>query len=230
MAHSNGALGFSITCVGGTIGTTTSWRNVAYGASLKGLGAAPLFVSTLVSFGNTSSQIITSSDGSFIIFSDLTINAEAVYTANYGLLIQTGAKCFVLNSSFGATFAHTLYDINLSGGVLAVYLYNTTLASSVEVLVNNYGGACYSQKHDASATTFKQFQKYGTFLSETTIRHTASGYSWKMTPNNATYKMLMPGPTFIESWQSAVVASATVTISVWMWADATYNEIGRAHV
>jgi hypothetical protein len=161
-------------------------------------------------------------ENGIVIIDSATLNGEASYTVTAGMRVSN-AVAIVNNSSFGVITQHVSRDILLATMMSRVYLYNTTLATTTEITFTTYPGYAYSQKHDAGATTFKQFQLYGTILSETTIRHTASGYAWKMTPNSATYKMLMPGPTFLESFQTAVVANVDVTIKVWVYKDATYN-------
>lgn len=106
------------------------------------------------------------------------------------------------------------------------YAINTLFASTElqnQIAGIPYAGALYSQKHDQSATTFKNLFRFGTVASDTATRHTASGYSWKMTPNNATNKLRLPGPTEFDTFKAAVNASALVTIKAFVYKDASYN-------
>lgn len=238
VAHSSTAAGFLIDsiCLGSrqTLGSLTAYRNTGPGL-LLGLSSVPAInykIHNFTAFGNTTRNIGHSSGTAMVdlVFTNANINSEAAYTTTSGFSFDassTSGTIKFIDSNFGTTYAHTT-DLYLNYiGSLRVLLYNTTLGSGTPVTsganLPNSLVQVRSQKNGGVSTAHKVWGRFGTIESETTIRHTASGYSWKMTPNTAGGKLLFPGPTDAESFKSAVNGSGTVTISCYMYKDSSYN-------
>lgn len=238
VAHSSTAAGFDIqsVCIGSrqTLGSLTAYRNTGPGLQLGISSAAAVNykIQNFTAFGNTTRNIgyVSGSPVIDLIFTNANINSEASYTTTNGLCWDAsgpqGTIKFI-DSNFGTTYAHTT-DLNLGyAGALKVLLYNTTLASGTTVTDGtgfpNSLIQIKAQKNGGVSTAHKVWSKFGTIQSESTIRHTASGYSWKMIPNTTGGKLTFPGPTDSDSFKSAVNGSGTVTISCYMYKDSSYN-------
>ena len=105
------------------------------------------------------------------------------------------------------------------------YLYYAPLKSNN--LIDNYtsshnfgsGRALYAKNHDGvSGAVLTQYQ-YGTVEKETSIRHTASGVSWKIDISSSNASVSSP----IEWLLSKLVvnANAAVTCKIWVYRDGT---------
>lgn len=237
-AHSTGSFGLQITAMGVagksyTLGSFTFWRNNNNGFSY---GVTSGFTSritfdTWTGFENSSNNIgyLSSTEFGQHIYLSPTMNSGAVLTAAAGLNFAGGGggDVFIKDGSFGATTAHSTADIVYGSGFAnyKVYLFNTVLATTTEVSISSSGllAVVRSNQHDASSTTFKSFSRGGTILSDTTTRHTASGYSWKMTPALAAMKMVLPGPSQFDTFKRAAVANVAVTVTAYVQKDGSYN-------
>ena len=210
---------------GGTVSTFTVWRCAAAGLYVASANTVTLLIiTTLVAFGNTTrnAQFAT---GVIAAGSGWTLNGEASYETVSGLECNNthGVSLFLFDSSLGASTAHSSRDLYFtSANNVRFYLFNTTLGSSAEALVSSsYGSAVYGHKVDG--TGFRNTYLYGTVAADAATRHTASGYSWKLTPNSATYKLILPGPLTTDTLKAAVASGAAVTVTAWLYKDASYN-------
>lgn len=154
------------------------------------------------------------------------MDSHATHTSNYAVFLSNISTVIRLNNcTLGGTTAFAAGGI--SAGVQGkAYLYNTTIADSTEVAGmsgTTTESFIRSHKHDTSGTTYKNWFKTGTIDSDQTTRHTASGYSWKLTPSSATLKLVFPGPSIFDTYKVAVNASAAVTITAYVYKDSSYN-------
>ncbi len=232
ISHSNNTRGFlmgngSLFTI--TLTNCTAWRNNNTG----GLEIGNNVYLTLVgftAFGNNGygvggSTSVTQNVGNVVLRSCTIYGGTTLVQTNGILVIINVTACgniYIFDSTFGTPSAHSTSDISSSDS--NVYLFNTTLASSTEISTPASSfTSIQSHKNDGSSTTFKTVQRFGTIQNDTTTRHTASGYSWQMTPNNATNKMNLPGPTTFDTFKVAVNASTLVTITGYVLYDGSYN-------
>lgn len=211
----------------GTISTLFSCRNGG-GPGVNFIGGNPDYVilDTPTLQGNSNNGINSQTPVGELTVIGGTFNGDATFSQANGINISSGSnihEVFLVNCSFGATTAHTTADLTIAANC-KVYAFNTTFASSTEVVLTNYVTSFLkSQKNDASGTTFKNTYLRGVIREDTTIRNTASGYSWKLTPSSATEKLIIPGPRTWETFKVAVNASTLVTIQVYVYKDSSYN-------
>lgn len=210
----------------GTFGSLTNWFNTGSGNNIS--GSYGLIFDTHTYFGNGNHNISMTGGGIYNHYKSCTFNGHATFTTGNGIFTGGNGVMKLTDCSFGATTTHTTADISIqNNGMMRTIAFNTTFATSSEYAIqtggNNVQTSLQSQKHDASSTTFKTIHSWGVILNDTTTRHTASGYSWKMTPNNASQKLILPGPTTFDTFKAAVNASALVTIKVWCQKDGSYN-------
>ena len=94
-------------------------------------------------------------------------------------------------------------------------------------MVDNYTGnhnvsnnnAIYSKNHDGvSGAVYNKYQ-YGTVEKETSIRHTASGVSWKIDIDNSSASSASPIEWLLT--KLVVNANAAVTCKIWVYRDGT---------
>jgi hypothetical protein len=210
----------------GTISNMTIWRCSSQGWTWSA-GSYGVTLDTATLFGNNSENMIFSGGGCNFLLKSFTVNGDASFSVATGIFFSGNGIVHIKDSSFGATTTHTTADIrSQNNGAIRVYCFNTTVASteaSVQTGGNNTQTLFSFHKKDASSTTFDNYYSWGRIASDTTTRHTASGYSWKLTPSNASQKLILPGPTTFDTFKVAVNASALVTIKVWAYKDATYN-------
>jgi len=230
VVHGSGGLGIylstNVPC--GTLSTLTIWRCSSYGLQLSNtLNLDRFNIASPTMFGNVSGNIRLAGAGSVVQITDAVLNGEASYSVNYGIYITgIGTQLFVINSSLGASTAHAIADVQLtSSHNTRVYLINTTLGTPTEVAnTTSSFAAIYGHKMDG--TGFRNTYLYGTVQAESSIRHTASGYAWKLTPNSATYKLIMPGPLTTDTFKAAVASGAAVTVTAWVVRDS--SNVGNA--
>jgi hypothetical protein len=91
--------------------------------------------------------------------------------------------------------------------------FQTGFVLQGKVLCQRYG----------QAASYESFYPYGTITAVTSTRHTASGYAWQMTPNNASVNLVLPGPLTFDSLKVPVTANVAVTITAQVLYDASYN-------
>ena len=76
-----------------------------------------------------------------------------------------------------------------------------------------------AKNHDGTSGEYKNFYRYGTVEPDTSTRHTASGWSWKIDISSSS-----ASPTSPIDWEVAKVicnANAQVTASIWVYRDGT---------
>lgn len=177
------------------------------------------------SIGNVSYGHYFSSIGIDARISGYTANGEASYAQANGIYAFSAGKILLLSPVMGTGTSHTGSDIYIGAKACEINVINGNLASTNEV-TNSTGkqlSVIRSHKNDQSATTHKNWYKYGTVNSDQTTRHTASGYSWKLTPNDAVYKLILPGPAKWDTFKAGVLANTQVTVTAYVQKDGSYN-------
>lgn len=222
----------------GTISTLKIWRCNDVGI-VGSIGAATtsqpiimdgLIFDTCTLFGNTTANIHVNDDSQGTAvwesghFKDCLIDSDSSFSTTNGVLIGgTGSskqnKLTFGGCSFGNTTAHT-NDFNFSTGYGAqIELSNTKLASGTEVTGltgSMVGSYLRSEKHDQTTGLHKTLKYYGNLTIDTGTVHTGS-QSMKLTPNSASFKLES------SSFYIAVANGATLTPSVYVYEDASYN-------
>lgn len=239
--HSCAGLGLLISgrYIAGTLTNTKVWRN----ANSSGVGGISFTISqqditfdTLTVFGNESANIVfgVGAFHSNVSFYNLVSNADTGNaSAVKGIVVTDGNPTLlnlnIINGDFssvsGIMTAHSI-DIDLGSsntGIAALNIVNTKLGGTTEI--GNTSGMTptsfvSSQKHDQTAGVHKTWKKYGLIQNETTTVHSGSN-SMKMTPNNASNKLESSG--VYGGFQVAVENGNTVTPSVYVYEDASYN-------
>jgi hypothetical protein len=179
--------------------------------------------------GNVSPNIGTFAYLGTLILKDVTANQEAAFTAAYGLTIGAYTdRVMLINSSLGVTSAFGTNDIyySVTAGHTEIHLVNTILSCGTEIggiTTMGYRSVIRFHKKDQSSTTFSVTYRRGTIAPDSITRHTASGYSWKLTPNTTYCKLYFPGPSKLDTFKVAVNASSLVTINAWVYKDASYT-------
>ncbi len=185
-----------------TISSLTCWRNNTYGIQLACLSSVVLtkcIFDAGVLFGNTTAGLNLFNNGTgYLEFKDYTCNAGATLTQPIGFNISAiNFDRLVLNHcSFGATTTHATADVAIASSMnfISLEMYDTTLASTTEVSgqanTPAYGvmyKGIWSFKHDGVAGAVKNWQRFGTIVTDTVIYNTASP-SIRVTPSNASNK------------------------------------------
>jgi hypothetical protein len=161
------------------------------------------------------------------IIRDTNFYADTSFATTNGLIIVTGTNLYLYNCNFGTAsgiFTTHTNDINISKNTTNLYLLNMVLnncnlSSSVELASQTSmfdGDYVGSQSTDKTAGLDKTWFRYGTITKETTTVHTGS-QSMKMTPNSATVRLQSP------SFKVAVASGATLTPTVYVYEDGSYN-------
>jgi len=99
------------------------------------------------------------------------------------------------------------------------YIFNALIAQATEVsgFTSFNNARIFSNKHDQTADNHWIFTDGGTINSQTTIRHTASGIAWKLSPTSADRSSTYPLDLSIA--KIAVAANALVTVKCWFYKD-----------
>jgi hypothetical protein len=137
------------------------------------------------------------------------------------------ARQYVFNNTFGVSTGNIIYDgpantANLQGNSDVTFVnISTSRAYSAPVFAAsssgfarfvNVGGSVTDQRTTYPST-------FGSIVTDTTTRHTASGVSWKMNVANSgtVYSPTEGAPLTLPVAKIAVNASASVTATVWVY-------------
>lgn len=233
--HSCGAIGITVSTSGGANYLWTnikSWRNGSYGLQHQG-NHKSFTIDGLTLFGNTTANwyVIATLDVIDATIVNASIQGDATYSTGIGIrMMQFNPTLFtanIFNSAFGNIVAHTTNDFlltNAGGDYVQINSFNTiwTEANPMGISANqiNY---IRSNRHNNSATTHKSMYGTGLVEADQTTRHTASDFSWKMTPNSSSMKLIFPGPNKNDTMRAAANANVPITIAVWILYNGTYN-------
>jgi len=213
----------------GTITNLTIWRNAALGLSVA---SGDFTIDNLVAFGNGLANIRGTTSG-VLRLNNPTLNGDTTFSTPSGISLAnstTGFSAIINGGSFGVASGilttHSTADINAGAQTYSLYqirMYGTTLASATEIGTQaNLSPSAYigAEKLDNTAGNHKTWKRYGTIAIETTTTHTG-GFSVKMTPNDASFKLESSGA--FGGFKVAVANGATVTPTVYVYEDGSYN-------
>lgn len=213
----------------GVITTLNIWRNNSNGLVPR---CAELTIVNLTAFGNNNSNIaLSSGEAGKLTFDNAILNGDSTFATTSGFVCAQGTylgKVTFISSNFstvsGIKTAHTT-DIDIGSVTCPTdfVLINTKLGAATEIGSQSFltpSTLISSQKHDQTAGLHKTWKKYGTITIETTTVHTGS-QSIKLTPNNASRKLESSG--LFGGFKVAVASGATVTPTVYVYEDASYN-------
>lgn len=151
-------------------------------------------------------------------------NATNVNTGNSPLgnnkfigIIHTENIPFFINGGYGLNnqFINcVLYSVDSSAGDL--YLYNTAFVAPTEIPMSIActNARAYSYNHQQVAGNHVIFSDGGRISSNTSIRHTNSGFSWAMAPTSTNRSASYP--LYLKLATVAVSANNLVTVKAWM--------------
>jgi len=235
ISHSNGTSGIRINSglYTGTILNCKSWRNTGAGIDTAGgVNVSAITFSGLESWGNTQGITFSCNIPRVVILS-CTFSGDSTFAQSYGINIaSSGAAVLltILNCSFGVAsgiyVAHSWSDIIIGSQPTYgnINIINTTLASTTETSGTALLGTRYDcisiQRKDTAAGSYETHVRSGKIFRETTTIHTGS-QSMKLTPSSASIKLETYGKN--GGFKVAVANGATVTPSVYVYEDASYN-------
>ena len=131
------------------------------------------------------------------------------YNSQYGTYHQANAECKILGGEWDVP--PYMYGANVYTDNVVI---NYTSTPSYQ-----YDSWLFCKNFDGNAGEYKNFYRHGTVNPDTSTRHTASGFSWKIDISNSTPKISSP----LEWELSKVIvnANAQVTASIWVYRDGT---------
>lgn len=209
------------------------YSNTNFGVYLNSLNQGQLsecLVSGCTLANNDRSLYLNGTNNSIFTNCSTTDSAE-------GFQLYAGTNNIFTNCSFtsnvnGISFFNNssnnkLINCTMSGSPQSIfyyygnnnYLYNCTLSESTEftggfntgILSNN---RLYSHNHDNTTDNHLIFTDYGQIQSNSSVRNTASGISWALSPTNAARSSTYP--LDFEIAKVAVAANSLVTVKAWM--------------
>jgi len=126
-----------------------------------------------------------------------------------GFSLASGTRLEVGSTTNNGTAA--IYSDNGSVN----YLVNSTLASpKITAQVAGSNGFVWSTNEGGDTDTHFGYTDGGLIASETSVRHTASGISWKLSPTSANRSSAYPLPLKVGAF--AFEAGVSKTVSIWM--------------
>jgi hypothetical protein len=164
-------------------------------------------------------------------------------TASYGIDLSTAKdtkvyasniKNFLYGVNFSSGEGNTVYDTVFTDNATSSarmlgfkaeknYLVRCTLGDTTEVTpvtADYFNSSLYIQAKDGDADSHLVERGTYTIQSQTTVRHTASGIAWQVSPKNTTY-VIDENPAVLTVAKVACAASALVTVKLWMRRDNT---------
>jgi len=171
-------------------------------------------------------NVYTNSNGTGISFEDV----GEIRMAN---IQSKNNEDYAIEAGFYPHHRIFLKDLVTSGNSTAaifqgdamIFLDNALIGEATEIewyssQIERFSSALIqSQKHDQTANNHKTFSPIGTITAETSIRHTASGLSWKIAPTSSERKLKL----LVDGFKVPVMADSEVTITVYVRKDSSYN-------
>lgn len=234
--HSNQSFGINANATGFSdflILNTTIWRNNNSGISIN-TGVAMCVTNGsfdgLTMFGNNGSNILLATASSIldVTFKDFTSNGDSTFATTSGIRIEFGGRPSIIkldncdfSTASGIKTAHTNdINVNASNSIVRVEANNCKFGAATEF--NNFpanvlnGSYIRSSRHDQTSGSHKSLYKFGTSQSNSITYKTAAP-SEELLPLSATVK-------FSSATKRVAVANGqTITISVWVRKDSSYN-------
>lgn len=107
--------------------------------------------------------------------------------------------------------------VQQNGPGVETYLKNVTINDALEMSGTGDRNYVYSMNHDNVAGNHKIFSSGGLVSADTSLRHTASGFSWKLSVLSTYRSSVYPVPLSLA--KIAVAANSLVTVKAWMYRD-----------
>jgi len=191
-------------------------------------------LTTISNINNNSAsgmQIVTGGNNTIITLTNANSNS-----ANYGIYFDRSNNNTIVtltnanNNVYGVGFSigsnNRIKTLSTSGnGIAGIqtitgsvnYLFNALIAEATEVTTGTTfsNDRVFSNKHDQTADNHWIFTDGGTINSQTTIRHTASGVAWRLSPTSTNRSSTYPLDVSIA--KIAVAANALVTVKCWFY-------------
>lgn len=194
--HDNGQSGLDVTsfAYGWEIGTINADRNGVSGVALRDGCGGTIRIGTLNAASNSTYglNLAAVSDRPSIVIGSLVTTGNT--TASVNLTVIYG-DTQILKSSLAEATKVTVTSASNGRGYIRFQNFNNTTNDHRTYYGSGAGGA--------------------TIFSETTVRHTASGIAWKISPLGTVYVTALV-PVRMPLARVAVNASALVTVKVWM--------------
>ena len=212
-SYNSGGVGLNLLTSAATIGT---FGNV-YGNSTTGINGSSsnaLYVTCgeVNGSGTNGVDLTNASDANLYI--PLIKNS----VGGTGILFTGSDTCTLYDAVISGSFTASVRAPN-SGGTTGT-LVRCTLSDATPVTArtaeySNQGGL-FSQGQDGNALNHQQYKNNGTTSSDVTVRHTAAGISWKLSPTSSTF-VTSTYPYYMPVAKVACAAGTLVTASVWMY-------------
>jgi len=119
----------------------------------------------------------------------------------------------------GSTSGHT-QSIYSNRGTVHVYDFTMGEASETSGHTASSKASVVSINHDGTTDNHKIFYSYATVSSEASVRHTASGIAWKVSPTSSTY-WKENTPVEFQIAEVVCIANTAVTVKAWFRRDNT---------
>jgi len=197
---------------------TINALNNNVGAALSISGSASVTINTLNSISNNTA---TSSTNAALTI----LTSNSVVIRNLGNVTNNryyGVSGFGL-TSYNGTFSKNYTAVCTANAVSQnayIYFRNTTMSGTEFDTSGTANGLyIYSEKHDKTTDNHYIFGNYGVITSDTSVRHTASGISWKMSPTSTSADSIFPLKLSIA--KIACTSGNLVTVKAWMRRDDT---------
>jgi hypothetical protein len=142
----------------------------------------------------------------------------AVNNGGYAIYFDNSSNNYI---NGGSSSSHTVSGFSLNNASGDNYLKNFTINEATEFSINtaNVNARFYSHNHDNTPDNHVIFTDYGKISSETTIRNTASGFSWKLQPTSTSREQSYPLDFSLA--KVAVAANSLVSVACSMRRDNT---------
>ncbi len=217
---------FGIRCFSPSFGATMKGINVT-GASNYGVQCAANVLTGSItnmrcSNTNGNEQFLFQGQGSY---KPLRMANIVIKNGNtYGLRNISDAEITIYNLTTANNTNSGIYTPNAS-----LYLYNSKILDTTPftALTAFAGQVIFSQKHGQIADAHLLTLDGGTIISDTAVRHTASGISWKFRPTSVNRHSRYPMPLSV--LKVACTANVAVSVQVWAYRDNT-NIMGTLRV
>ena len=173
-----------------------------------------IYAKTLSAYNNGYDGVLISECSSGII-EGVDVQTNGQYGISISASINLKISTFNSTGNVTAAFNFTTSQIYINGSLMAEgtkISLSTLYPIARDVFLS-------IRKYENTAGDHRIFSYAGTILSESTVRHTASGLAWNLDPGQALVKLrLLPN-----NFKAVVIANKEVTINVYVRKNAAYN-------
>ena len=166
-------------------------------------------VDGLTSSGNTALGVSFAMSGNGVLK-----NVSFVGNTTYGISFVTAPENIFINLTTSGNTSGSIQSSTAPNCRNYFFNYNPAEATAIAGFVNYEDNRYISIGHGGVATTHHIYTDGGLISSETTVRHTASGIAWKLSPTATTRDSVYPLTQRIFS--VPVKANVEVTLSIWL--------------